>query len=79
MELRTRGSRFELESVVFSWSIFGWPASIEKAGKAIQTKVKDQVSDQIGKALGNDEAGQEAGKMLDEQGQKLLKDLFGNQ
>ena len=57
----------------------GNTASIEKAGKAIQTKVKDQVSDQIGKALGNDEAGQEAGKMLDEQGQKLLKDLFGNQ
>ncbi|TMJ39559.1 MAG: AsmA family protein, partial [Alphaproteobacteria bacterium] len=57
----------------------GNTASIEKAGKAIQTKVKDQVSDQIGKALGNDEAGQEAGKMLDEQGQKLLKDLFGDQ
>jgi hypothetical protein len=30
-ELRTRGSRFELESVVFSWSISGWPVSVEKA------------------------------------------------
>jgi AsmA protein len=57
----------------------GNTASIEKAGKAIQSKVKDQVSDQIGKALGDDEAGKEAGKMLDEQSQKLLKGLFGNE
>ena len=57
----------------------GNTASIEEAGKAIKNKVKDKVSDQIGKALGNDEAGQEAGKMLDEQGQKLLKGLFGNE
>ena len=57
----------------------GNTASIEQAGKAIKNKVQDKVSDEIGKALGNDEAGQEAGKMLDEQGQKLLKGLFGNE
>lgn len=56
----------------------GNTASIEAAGKAIKIKVKDQVTDQIGKALGNDEAGQEAGKAIEEQGQKLLKGLFGN-
>jgi AsmA protein len=57
----------------------GNTASIEAAGKAIKNKVQDKVSDEIGKALGNDEAGQEAGKILDEQGQKLLKGLFGNE
>src|SRR5258706_4801711 len=31
MRSRTRGSRFELESVVFSWSISGRQISIEKA------------------------------------------------
>lgn len=56
----------------------GTTASIKEKGQEIQQKVKDKVSDQIGKALGNDEAGQEAGKVLEDQGQKLLKGLFGN-
>lgn len=51
----------------------GNTASIEEAGQAI----KGKVSDQIGKALGNDEAGEEAGNVIEEEGQKLLKSLFG--
>jgi AsmA protein len=57
----------------------GTTASLKEKGEAIQQKVKEQVSDQIGKALGDDEAGQEAGKIIDDQGQKLLKGLFGNE
>ena len=57
----------------------GTTASIKKKGEEIQQQVKDKVTDEIGKALGNDEAGQEAGKIIDDQGQKLLKGLFGNE
>jgi AsmA protein len=56
----------------------GTTASIKQKGEEIQKQVKDKVSDEIGKALGNDEAGQEAGKIIEDQGQKLLKGLFGN-
>jgi AsmA protein len=56
----------------------GTTASLKEKGEQIQQQVKDKVSDQIGKALGNEEAGQEAGKIIDDQGRKLLKDLFGN-
>ena len=55
----------------------GTTASIKQKGEAIQRQVKEQVSDEIGKALGDEAAGQEAGKIIEDQGQKLLKDLFG--
>jgi len=55
----------------------GTTASLKEKSEAIQQQVKDKVSDQIGKALGDDAAGQEAGKIIDDQGKKLLKDLFG--
>ncbi|MGE3872929.1 MAG: AsmA family protein [Parvibaculaceae bacterium] len=56
----------------------GSTASLKEKGEAIKQQVKDKVSDQIGKALGNDQAGQEAGKVIEDQGQKLLKGLFGD-
>lgn len=55
----------------------GTTASLKEKGKAIKEEIKGKVSDEIGKALGNDEAGQEAGKIIEDQGQKLLKGLFG--
>lgn len=55
----------------------GTTASIEKAGAAVKAKVKDKVADEIGKALGDDAAGEEAGRVIEDQGQKLLKGLFG--
>lgn len=55
----------------------GTTASIKEKGKAIKEEIKGKVADEIGKALGNDEAGQEAGKIIEDQGQKLLKGLFG--
>jgi AsmA protein len=55
----------------------GTTASIKEHGQAIKEEIKGKVSDEIGKALGDDEAGQEAGKIIDDQGQKLLKGLFG--
>jgi AsmA protein len=56
----------------------GTTASLKEKSQEIKQQVKDKVSDEIGKALGNDAAGQEAGEMIDDQGQKLLKSLFGN-
>jgi AsmA protein len=56
----------------------GTTASLKEKGQAIKQQIKDKVSDQIGKALGDDAAGQEAGEIIDDQGQKLLKGLFGN-
>jgi AsmA protein len=55
----------------------GTTASIKEKGQAIKEEIKGKVSDEIGKALGDDEAGQEAGKIIEDQGQKLLKGLFG--
>jgi uncharacterized protein involved in outer membrane biogenesis len=54
----------------------GTTASLKEKGQAIKQQVKDKVSDEIGKALGDDAAGQEAGEVIEDQGQKLLKDLF---
>jgi AsmA protein len=56
----------------------GTTASFKEKGEEIKEQIKGKVTDEIGKALGDDEAGQEAGKIFDDQGQKLLKDLFGN-
>ncbi|WP_119390010.1 AsmA family protein [Taklimakanibacter lacteus] len=56
----------------------GNTASIEQAGQAVKTQIKDKVSGEIGKVLGNEEAGREAGQMIEDQGQKLLKGLFGD-
>ncbi len=56
----------------------GNTASIEKAGHAVKAKIKDKVTDEIGKALGSEEAGEQAGQLIDEQSQKLLKGLLGN-
>jgi AsmA protein len=56
----------------------GTTASIKEKGEEIKEQIKGKVTDEIGKVLGDEEAGQEAGKILDDQGQKLLKDLFGN-
>jgi AsmA protein len=56
----------------------GTTASLKEKGQAIKQQVKDKVSDEIGKALGDDAAGKEASEIIDGQGQKLLKDLFGN-
>lgn len=56
----------------------GNTASIEQAGQAVKAKIKSKVADEIGKALGNDEAGDEASQVIEDQGQKLLKGLFGN-
>lgn len=56
----------------------GTTASLKKKGGQIKNQVKDKVADEIGKALGDAQAGEDAGKILEEQGQKLLKGLFGN-
>ncbi|MGE0238224.1 MAG: AsmA family protein [Parvibaculaceae bacterium] len=56
----------------------GTTASLKEKGEKIKEQIKDKVSDEIGKALGDDAAGQEAGKVIEDQGQKLLKGLFGN-
>ena len=56
----------------------GTTASLKEKGQQIQQQVKDKVSNEIGKALGDDAAGREASEIIDNQGQKLLKDLFGN-
>ncbi len=56
----------------------GTTASLKEKGQEIKQQVKDKVSDEIGKALGDDAAGQEASDVIEGQGQKLLKDLFGN-
>jgi AsmA protein len=55
----------------------GTTASLKEKGQEIQRQVKDKVSDEIGKALGDDAAGQEASEVIGDQGQKLLKGLFG--
>lgn len=57
----------------------GTTASLKEKGTAIKDQVKGRVSDEIGKALGDSQAGEEAGKAIEEQGQKLLKGLFGNE
>ncbi|HTN96588.1 MAG TPA: AsmA family protein [Nordella sp.] len=57
----------------------GTTASLKEKGAIIKDQVKGKVSDEIGKALGDSQAGEEAGKLIDEQGQKLLKGLFGNE
>ena len=57
----------------------GTTASIKKQGEQVQKQVKDKLSNEIGKALGDDAAGREAGQAIEDQGQKLLKDLFGNE
>jgi AsmA protein len=56
----------------------GTTASLKEKGEAIKQQVKGKVADEIGKALGNDQAGEEIGNAVEEQGQKLLKGLFGN-
>jgi AsmA protein len=56
----------------------GTTASLKEKGNEIQQTVKDKVSDQIGKTLGDQQAGEEAGNAIEDQGQKLLKGLFGN-
>lgn len=56
----------------------GTTASLKEKGEAIKEQVKGKVADEIGKALGNDQAGEEIGNAVEEQGQKLLKGLFGN-
>lgn len=56
----------------------GTTASLKDKGTAIKDQVKGKVGDEIGKALGDQQAGEEAGKIIDEQGQKLLKGLFGD-
>jgi AsmA protein len=55
----------------------GTTASLKEKGEAIKEQVKSKVTDEIGKVLGDEAAGQEAGEILEDQGQKLLKDLFG--
>jgi len=56
----------------------GTTASLKEKGEAIKQQVKGKVADEIGKALGDDQAGEAAGDAIEEQGQKLLKGLFGN-
>lgn len=56
----------------------GTTASLKEKGEAIKQQVKGKVADEIGKALGDDQAGEAAGNAIEEQGQKLLKGLFGN-
>lgn len=56
----------------------GTTASLKEKGAAIKDQVKGKVADEIGKALGDPQAGEEAGNAIEEQGQKLLKGLFGN-
>jgi AsmA protein len=56
----------------------GTTASLKEKGEAIKQQVKGKVADEIGKALGNDQAGEEIGNAVEEQGQKLLKGLFGD-
>jgi AsmA protein len=56
----------------------GTTASLKEKGEAIKQQVKGKVADEIGKALGNEQAGEEVGNAIEEQGQQLLKGLFGN-
>jgi uncharacterized protein involved in outer membrane biogenesis len=56
----------------------GMTASLKEKGQKIQQQVKDKVSDEIGKALNGDAAGKEASDVIEQQGQKLLKGLLGN-
>lgn len=56
----------------------GTTASLKEKGEALKQQVKGKVADEIGKALGDDGAGKAVGDAIDEQGQKLLKGLFGN-
>ncbi|QIG49130.1 AsmA family protein [Nordella sp. HKS 07] len=56
----------------------GTTASLKEKGAEIKNQIKDKVADEIGKALGDDQAGEDAGNMIEEQSQKLLEGLFGN-
>lgn len=55
----------------------GTTASLKEKGTQIKNQIKDKVADEIGKALGDAQAGEDAGKLIEEQGQQLLKGLFG--
>ena len=56
----------------------GTTASLKEKGAEIKNQIKDKVADEIGKALGDAQAGEDAGDIIEEQSQKLLEGLFGN-